>query len=321
MAIVYHPEKVRFDALRRAVEQTESEGGWAPTRWYETTVQDPGPGFVRQALADGCDVVAAAGGDGTVRAVAETLRGTGIPIALIPQGTGNLLARNLGLPLVGTAALDSAVRVAFGEHERRIDMGIAVVTRADGSVEEHGFLVVAGIGLDAAMIQNTPPELKRRIGWLAYFGGIARSIPSAERFRVHFRLDRGPARSLVAHSVVAANCGVVGPGLTMAPEAAIDDGLLDVAAIRPRSALGWLRISSMVVIDNGILRRTTIGRRIADRRSESVRDVVYEQTASARLLVNGPIAFEVDGDELGEIVGAHVWVDPRSLRVKALSQE
>jgi len=317
MAVVYHPEKVKLDALQRAVERAESEGGWEPTRWYATTIDDAGQEAARQAVSDGCDVIAAAGGDGTVRAVAETLRGTGIPIALIPQGTGNLLARNLGLPLPGIGALDTAVDIAFGATDRRIDVGMATVTRADGTVADHAFVVVAGIGLDAAMVQHTRPELKRRIGWVAYFDGIARAIPNARPFRVTYRLDGQPARSLVAHSVVAANCGVVGPGLKMAPDAEIDDGLLDIAAIKPRSALGWVRIWNTVVIDNGILRRTGFGRRLSDWRSRAVRDVVYRQARSATLSVASPVAFEVDGDELGEIVGAHAWIDAGSLRVKA----
>lgn len=317
MGVIYHPGKVRLDALERAVARAAADAGWAATRWYETTESDAGQLVARQALADGCDAVAAAGGDGTVRAVAETLRGTGVPLALIPQGTGNLLARNLGLPLPGIGALEAGVRIAFGAAERRIDIGLATVTRPDGAVEEHAFVVVAGIGLDAAMIQNTRPELKRRIGWVAYFDGIARAIPGATPFRVTYRLDGQPARSLVAHSVVAANCGIVGPGLKMAPDAEIDDGLLDIAAVKPRSALGWVRIWNTVVIDNGILRRTSFGRRLSDWRSQAVRDVVYQQARSATLSVNAPVAFEVDGDELGEIVEAQAWVDPGALLVKA----
>ena len=96
MAVVYHPRKVKLASLRRSVERAQQDAGWGETRWYPTTPDDAGQGHTRQAIEDGASVVAAAGGDGTVRAVAEALRGTDVPLALIPQGTGNLLARNLG---------------------------------------------------------------------------------------------------------------------------------------------------------------------------------------------------------------------------------
>jgi len=319
MAVVYHPGKVKLDALRRAVAKAEREAGWATTRWYPTTAEDAGRGMTAAAIADGADVVAAAGGDGTVRAVAEALRGSATALALLPQGTGNLLARNLGLPLLGPGMLDTVARLAFGDDERRIDVGVATVTRADGGTEDHAFLVAAGMGLDAAMIQQTRPELKKAVGWVAYLDGIARAIPGAQPFRVDYRIDERPSRSVLAHSVIAANCGLVGPGLTMAPSVELDDGILEVAAIKPRSALGWLRIWNTVVIENGILRRSSWGRRLADLRSKVVRDVVYQRARSIQLRVAAPVPFEVDGDELGEIVAARTWVDPGSLRVKATS--
>jgi len=317
MAVVYHPGKVKLDALQRAVEKAATEAGWAKSRWYPTTAEDAGRSMAARAVSEGADVVAAAGGDGTVRAVAEALRGTGIPLALLPQGTGNLLARNLGLPLLGLGVLDAAIRLAFGKEERSIDVGVATVTRPDGGMEDHAFLVAAGMGLDAAMIQQTRPELKKAVGWVAYLDGIARAIPGAKPFRVDYRIDARPSRSVLAHSVIAANCGLVGPGLNMAPAAELDDGILDVAAIKPRSAIGWLRIWNTVVIDNGILRRSGWGRRLADLRSQLVRDVVYQRARSVQLRVTAPVPFEVDGDELGEIVAARTWVDPGALRVKA----
>ncbi len=316
LAVVYHPGKVRLEALRRAVARAEAEAGWASTRWYETTAEDAGQGCTAEAIEDGADVVAAAGGDGTVRAVAEALRGSDVPLALVPQGTGNLLARNLGMTVGTSGSLDAAVRLAFGAGARRIDVGVATVTRSDGTTDDHAFLVIAGMGLDAAMLQHTQPQLKRALGWVAYFDGIARSLPGARPFRVNYRLDGEPSRSLTAHSIVAANCGLLPGGLRMFPEAAIDDGILDIAAVRPRSALGWIRIWNSVVIDNGILRRTSWGRRVSDWRSQVVRDVLYRTGKEARLALEQPVAFEVDGDAFGDILGAHVWVDPGALLVK-----
>ena len=107
----------------------------------------PEPGWTTRA-----DVVIAAGGDGTVRAVAEGLRDKGVPLALLPSGTGNLLARNLDLPL---NSIEHSVLTAFTGADRRIDLGVAEITRPDGTVEENVFLVMAGLGLDAKMIAMT----------------------------------------------------------------------------------------------------------------------------------------------------------------------
>lgn len=324
MAIVVHPLKVKLDALERAVAEAEAaanaalggEHGWEPTLWFETTSDEAGQALARTAVEQGATVVAAAGGDGTVRAVAEALRGTETPLALLPHGTGNLLAVNLGIPVGALASVESAVQLAFGGVDRRIDLGVATVRRADGSQEEHTFTIIAGIGLDAAMIQNTRPELKRRIGWVAYIDGIARAFPSAKPFRVNYRLEGRPTRSVVAHSVVAANCGSIRGGITMLPQASLDDGLLDIAAIRPRSGWGWVRIWNTFVIENGVLRRTSWGRRVTDWRSRSTRDVAVSQAPSVEISLAAPAPFEIDGEDLGDIVAARVRVDAGAILVR-----
>lgn len=315
MAVVYHPQKVRLPALLRAVERVRPVD-WQPELWFETTPEESGEGLAAAALEAGVDVVAAAGGDGTVRAVATSLRGTGVPLVLLPQGTGNVFARNLGIPVGTLGALDAQLQIAFGGRDRAFDVGRLELARESGERESHIFLIMAGMGLDAAMIQHTRPELKKAVGWVAYLDGIARSIPSAQPFRVTYRLDDRPSRAMVAHSIAAANCGTVPGGLKMLPNAEPDDGLLEVAAIRPRGAFGWLRIWNTFVIDNGILRRTGIGRRIADWRSQYVRDVVYRQARTASLQVDRPVAFQIDGEDGGEVVAAQVEIDPGSLLVR-----
>ena len=123
--------------------------------WLETTEDDPGAGQTRQALAAGADLVLVCGGDGTVAACAGALAGTGVPIGLVPTGTGNLLVRNLGLPLDVPTALDQAL----GSSRRTIDL-----LESDG----RRFAVMAGLGFDAAMIRDTGEQAKARHGWAAY---------------------------------------------------------------------------------------------------------------------------------------------------------
>src|SRR5215218_7116661 len=177
-AVVYNPIKVTLDDVRAAVQEAEREAGWGETRWYETSADDPGEGVTKQAVEEGASVVMAAGGDGTVRAVAESLRGTGVPIGLLPSGTGNLLARNLDLDL---AHMPGSVVSAFTGKDRAIDLGIFEAELPDGKRERRVFLVMAGLGLDARMIANTNDDLKAKVGWLAYVDAIARSIRGSNR--------------------------------------------------------------------------------------------------------------------------------------------
>src|SRR5690606_10193878 len=100
------------------------------------------------------------------------------------------------------------------------------------------------------------------------------------------------------------------------PNAEPDDGVLEVAAIRPRGAFGWVRVWNTFVIDNGILRRTGVGRRIADWRSQNVRDVIYRQATTALLQLDRPVAFQLDGEDGGDAVSARLSIDPGSLVVR-----
>ena len=110
VVVVVNPTKVDVDEVRGDLEAAAAEAGLGTPRLVETTEDDPGFGQTRDAVRDGASLVCALGGDGTVRAVAQELVGTGIPLGLLPGGTGNLLARNLGLPI---DSLTEAAAAAF----------------------------------------------------------------------------------------------------------------------------------------------------------------------------------------------------------------
>lgn len=295
------------------MDEAAQHAGWAATLWFETTEQDPGGAATAQALERDIDLVIAAGGDGTVRAVAEGLRGSDIPLALVPAGTGNLLARNLDLPLAGLAP---SLRIAFGDGERAIDLGIAEIQRS-GVVEpeQHAFLVMAGLGLDAKMIKNTSSTLKKAVGWLAYIDGVTRSLPEIKPIRLRMRLDENPGRQVSAHTVLIGNCGVLPGGVLLMPDAEPDDGLLDIAVLRPRGRLGWLTVWRKITWENGVLRKTAIGRRIIDL-SRDARDLLYQRAAAVELRVEQPQEFQLDGDEFGEAASLRAWTEHHALRVK-----
>lgn len=312
-AVVANPAKVDVGALRAAVEAAEAAHGWAPSRWHETTEDSPGTELARLAVADGASLVLAAGGDGTVRAVAEGLRGTGVPLGLVPVGTGNLLARNLGLPL---GPLGRMVEIAFGGDNRVIDMGLADYVTPEGTRGECGFLVIAGIGLDAQMVVNTDPVMKRRVGWLAYVGAIIRSLRDREQVRLRFSIDGGEPRAATVHTLLVGNCGILPGNLVLLPEAKIDDGVFDVVALRPQSFAGWLQIGFKVVWENGVLRRSEVGRRILAGSERPIRALRYSRGQDFRARLSRPDEFEVDGDVVARVVAVHARVDPGALVVR-----
>ncbi|HLU64167.1 MAG TPA: diacylglycerol kinase family protein [Protaetiibacter sp.] len=314
-AIVYNPIKVDVERLRAAVATAESSEGWAKSLWLETSEEDPGIGQGRQAVAERVDVVIAAGGDGTVRAVSQALRGTGIAISLLPSGTGNLLARNLGLD-VNPGHLEASVAHAFTGYDSAIDVGVVEVDRPDGTSEEHAFVVMAGLGLDAKMIANTDPELKRRVGWLAYVDAIGRALVDKEVLRLRYRLDGQEERVTRAHTLLVGNCGALPGNILLLPDAEIDDGLFDIVALRPEGVGGWARVWVGIFWENGVLKRSSAGRKLLNLRQKPVRALRYLRGRQLEVRLDGPEEFELDGDEFGVITGFRAHVDPAALIVR-----
>ncbi|MFC7788355.1 diacylglycerol/lipid kinase family protein [Microbacterium sp. MAHUQ-60] len=297
-ALVLNPVKVDAERLRSILRTLSKKHGWAPPRFYETSIEDPGQHITRTALAEGAAAVLAAGGDGTVRAVSEAMAGTGIPFAVVPGGTGNLFARNLGLPLLNPTRVMEGVFAGF---THPVDIGWATLTREDGSQSEHAFVVLAGMGLDADMIANTRPDLKKSVGWVAYLDGAARSLPGAKPFRVVYQLDDGRLHSTKVHSMLFANCGILPAGIALMPDASLDDGTMDIAVIQPTGPLGWMGIWRKIWWDNSVLRRTRAGRRVLERRGRNA-SIRYLRGRSAEAAMVAPTSIELDGDEFGTAV-------------------
>jgi len=222
--------------FRRRCREAATAGGWEPS-FLETTLDDRGFGLAGAAVAAGTRMVVAAGGDGTVRACAQALAGTEVPLGIVPLGTANLAARALGIP----PRVGGSLATAFGGHERRIDLAVA---------GELTFAAMAGIGLDAEVVAATSRLLKRRAGWLAYAAaGVAHLAGRGERFTV--RLDDDEPLARQARCVVVGNAGLLPGGFTLLPQARLDDGLLDVGILAPAGPGGWLRVAHRVLTGNG----------------------------------------------------------------------
>lgn len=313
VAVVHNPTKATRDDLEPYIAPAAAAAGHRVVRWYETSEDDPGQGCTQQALADGALLVLVAGGDGTVRAVAESIADTDAKLALIPSGTGNLLARNIAVPHQNTA---DAVHVAFHGHPRPIDIGQVRLHRADGESEEHGFLVMVGLGIDAEVMASTNANLKRAVGWLAYVEAGMRALPKARPFRTRYALDGGATHSAHVMTILVGNSGTLPGGIILLPDAALDDGRLDIAVLQPRGFFGWLKIWSKVRWENSILKRSALGRAIIPgERGRRGNAITYLRSATVDLRVDEPRMIEIDGDEFGDVVRAEYSVRRHALTV------
>jgi len=314
-AVIYNPIKVEVDDLRAAIAAEPGAEGWSVI-WLETTENDPGTGQAESALADGATLVIAVGGDGTVRTVSEVVRTSkDAAIALLPSGTGNLLARNLDLTLDDMA---HSVRTAFTGTIREVDVARIQIRRAGGAKDDHAFLVMAGAGLDAKIMSNTDPELKKKVGWLAYAQALGVALRDKDALRVGHQLDGGRRHNDRATAIIIGNCGSLPANILLLPDASVDDGLLDVVVLKPESVRGWLAVVFKVFWENGIVRRTPLGKRLS---GVDIASMDYTQGKKLEVRLSKPEEIELDGDPFGETTGFTVTVEPGALRVLVPSDE
>lgn len=292
-AVVVNPTKFDdLDALEARFAQLCSAHSWPEPSWYQTTAEDPGEGQARQAVSEGADLVCPLGGDGTVRSVASGLSGAEVSMGLLPGGTGNLLARNLRLPVDN---LEAALVVALTGRDLRIDVGEVTWDDDPPTV----FLVMAGMGLDAEMMAGVDETLKRRVGWLAYAVSGARAMFRLG-FPVRVRADAQRAVSQHARTVVVGNCGELTGGLQLMPDASLTDGRLDTVLASPRSIAAWLALGLHIV--SGQRRgHPTLVRLVSNRVQVAARE---------------PVEAQLDGDAVGQRRVMSCSVRPAALAVR-----
>lgn len=288
-AVVYNPTKIS-NGFRDTLGQRLESAGWTRTLWLETSEDDPGRSMTAEAVAAGVDRVIAAGGDGTVRIVADGLAGTGIVTGLVPAGTGNLLARNLGIPLQESEAIE----VALGDHKRTIDL---IRITVDDRESEH-FAVMAGMGMDAMIMDETNPDLKAKIGSAAYFLAAGKALGRLP-MDVRIKLDDHRTRRRRTMIVVIGNVSQLTGNITLIPGAAPDDGLLDVYVASPHRFTHWLRV---------LVRLVTRRRQKDDR-------VDQWQGRRVEVQLRQPDNYQLDGDVVGESLRLIAEVQPGALTV------
>jgi diacylglycerol kinase family enzyme len=252
---------------------------------------------VRQQLRDGMVLVVAVGGDGTVSAVCDGLRGSSIPLGIIPAGTGNLLARELDIPL----DLDDAVALLAGPHETR--------TMDAMRIGERAYVLNISVGISAAIVDKTSRRSKRWLGRFAYIGTALREVLSCRRRRLVVEVD-GESFPYRALDVAIMNGGLLSAQLyPRGPKIRIDDGSLGVWILRMKTPADCARYFFSVFTGR---RRHPLAKFLRAKRSVRIRS-------------SAPLPVQADGDiigstpiEVGVLPGAlAVWAP--APRVEALS--
>lgn len=324
--VVFNPSKqADFETLRIALARECDWMGMPEPIWLETTVEEPGKAQARQAIEMGASVVIAAGGDGTVRAVAEGLAGSGVALGLLPIGTANLLARNLGIanqvePMIATvlAGKDQLIDVGWLEIEEHSPetlerIGALGIDDAEPAKPgRYGFLVISGLGFDAEVMGGVDPTLKKRIGWLAYLTS-ALKVLKYPKLTATIRTRSGSSVTTEARSVMFANCGELVSGFVMAPDAKPDDGWLDIAILDVEGGLmGWGDLVRRVGLQGIGVRSDPLG----DKSRPVQGSIDFRRTRECTVTVEEPAQVQLDGDVVGYASKVSASIEPGALYVR-----
>lgn len=277
-AVIYNPTKVPDPTtFMRLVNNAVADGGWDPPIWLATAPDDPGRAMARSAREAGVGLVMIAGGDGTVRVVCGELAGSGIRLAIVPAGTGNLLARNLEIPLDYARAL----RLLVDGEARPLDV-VKFTTDDDPDLLEYS-VVMAGVGADAAIMNDTDEQLKRQIGSLAYFAAGVNHIKAAP-IEATMSLDGSEPTEIEASLIGIGNVGDLQGGLTVIPEASASDGLMDVMLANPSSPSEIAQMLGAVLTN-----------------PDQIPHLQRHTAKTVELRFAAPSLFQIDGDVIGEV--------------------
>ncbi|HZV27112.1 MAG TPA: diacylglycerol kinase family protein [Acidothermaceae bacterium] len=233
IAVVAHSGKTFGGGLGELREVLAREGFPDPL-WYEVTKSKQAPKCARRALAAGAEVIFVWGGDGTVQRCVDAVAGNSATIAILPAGTANLLATNLGVP----SEVPEAVRVGLHGHRRPLDTG---------SVNGEHFAVMAGAGFDALMIKDADRGMKDRIGRAAYLWTGTKNL-TADRAKATIRVDGKRFFKGRVSCVLVGNVGEILGGVRAFKGARPDDGVLELGVVTAKNPLQWSRTLGRMVL-------------------------------------------------------------------------
>lgn len=295
-AVVFNPTKFAdIEAFKRRVEAglgSRADGSgvsWRVT-FHETAADDSGHAATRAALAAGARLLVAAGGDGTVRTVCTEAAGSGVPVGVIPSGTSNLLARNLRLPLQEGPALDAVMAGT----SRLLD---SATVSGDG-LPADGFVVMAGLGFDGAIMADVPRRLKKVLGLSAYVVTGARHLLD-EAVRVEVTIDDDEVLVRHARTVIVGNVGSL-QVLNLLPGAVPDDGLLNVIVVAPRRNRAMIRVFWRLVRMQGT----------------SDEEIEWRTARTVRIRADHAMPRQLDGDAIAAGRTLDIGIRPSTLEIR-----
>ncbi|HEY2777383.1 MAG TPA: diacylglycerol kinase family protein [Gaiellaceae bacterium] len=269
VAVVAHAGKTLGGGLPELRRELAAQGVEDPL-WYEVPKSRKAPAQLERALADGAELVFAWGGDGMVQRCVDVLSGTSVRLAIIPAGTANLFATNLGIP----TDIEKAVAIGLRGGQRKIDVG-----RFDGE----RFAVMAGAGFDALMIRDAG-GLKARLGRAAYVWTGSEKLRS-KPFRAEIEVDGAPWYEGKASCILLGNVGKLFGGLEVFEDARPDDGKLELGVVTADGLMEWGRMLARAVVatpSESPFARTTKAERVKVKLS---RKVLYELDGGDRTKV------------------------------------
>lgn len=302
---IMNPATAGYAMAREALERGCRDANLPSPVVVTTTPAASGYPQAHQAVGRGARTVLVGGGDGTVREVVRALAGTGVELGILPLGTANLFAYNLRMR---TRQPRLAVQRALTCPARPIDVCWASwrTVNAAGQIgvptRERPFLVMAGLGYDAATVSATGPQLKRYLGWLSYLASGTRHLRSRP-IAMRVSLDNGPRRQLSTWTLLVANAGRLPGGIAVFPAASPEDGILDVLEVPLRTSAQWGRIAFA-----GLTRH----------RVDSAA-LCYSQAKTLWAVPQEPTPLHLDGDIVGPVADLRVRVQEGGLLVRAPS--
>jgi diacylglycerol kinase (ATP) len=283
VAVVAHAGKTVGGGLPE-LRRTLAAAGVEDPLWTEVPKSKRAPAAVAEALEEGAELLLAWGGDGMVRRCVNALKGTEVPLAIVPAGTSNLFATHLGIE----RDIGQAVEVALHGERRRLDVG-----RFDGE----RFAVMAGAGFDAAMIKASD-ELKDRLGRAAYVVGGTKKLDS-EPFEAKIKIDGTAWYEGPASCILVGNVGELFGGIEVFADARPDDGVLDVGVLTSEGPVQLVRAAA----------RTAVG---SAEKSPFVR---VTQARKVRVKLDRKVRYELDGGDRKKVKSFKVDVEPGAITV------
>jgi diacylglycerol kinase (ATP) len=284
VAVIAHAAKTFGGGLPKLRSELERQGVADPL-WIEVPKSRFAPKQVKRALAEGAELIFVWGGDGTIQQCIDAMAGSDAALAILPAGTANLLATNLGIP----QDIEEAVRIGLHGERRKLDVG-----RLNGE----RFAVMAGAGFDASMIQQADGSLKDRLGRVAYVWTGSQQL-RAKPFKAKIKVDGVPWYAGAASCILVGNVGRLFGGVEVFADARPDDGRLELGVVNADGVTDWVRT----------LARAAVG--------QAERSPLVQATSAKKIKVklNRKVLYEVDGGGREKVKSFTIKVQPAAVTI------